>query len=105
MSEVTLDDFWWLKDKETVVKKEKLYLTFKKSDITKYFSNIGVTILENVEALRPWKSPKLILFSFISISIYLSIYGHHLRRSGVFIINFEHICHLVLVFLLLTLSM
>ena len=29
----------------------------------------------------------------------------HWRRSGVFIVNFEHISHLVLVFLLLTLSM
>ena len=29
---------------------------------------------------------------------------HHWRRSGVFIVNFEHISHLVLVFLLLTLS-
>ena len=28
----------------------------------------------------------------------------HLRRSGVFIVNFEHISHRVLVFLLLTLS-
>ena len=28
----------------------------------------------------------------------------HWRRSGVFIANFEHISHLVLVFLLLTLS-
>ena len=28
----------------------------------------------------------------------------HWRRSGVFIVNFEHISHLVLVFLLLTLS-
>ena len=27
------------------------------------------------------------------------------RRSGVFIVNFEHISHLVLVFLLLTLKM
>ena len=27
------------------------------------------------------------------------------RRSGVFIVNFEHILHLVLVFLLLTLNM
>ena len=26
------------------------------------------------------------------------------RRSGVFIVNFEHVSHLVLVFLLLTLS-
>ena len=29
---------------------------------------------------------------------------HHLRHSGVFIVNSEHISHLVLVFLLLTLS-
>ena len=29
----------------------------------------------------------------------------HWGRSGVFIVNFEHILHLVLVFLLLTLSM
>ena len=29
---------------------------------------------------------------------------HHWRHSDVFIVNFEHISHLVLVFLLLTLS-
>ena len=29
----------------------------------------------------------------------------HWRRSGIFIVNFEHISHLALVFLLLTLSM
>ena len=29
----------------------------------------------------------------------------HLRRSGVFIVNFEHISHLVLVFQLLNLNM
>ena len=29
----------------------------------------------------------------------------HWRRSGIFIVNFEHISHLVLVFLLLTLKM
>ena len=28
----------------------------------------------------------------------------HWRRSGIFIVNFEHILHLVLVFLLLTLN-
>ena len=28
----------------------------------------------------------------------------HWRRAGVFIVNFEHIWHLVLVFLLLTLN-
>ena len=27
------------------------------------------------------------------------------RRSGIFIVNFEHISHLILVFLLLTLNM
>ena len=30
---------------------------------------------------------------------------HHWRHSDVFIVNFEHILHLVLVFLLLTLNM
>ena len=30
--------------------------------------------------------------------------GSHWRRSGVFVVNFEHISHLVLVYLLLTLS-
>ena len=30
---------------------------------------------------------------------------HHWRRSGIFIVNFEHISHLVLVFLLSTLNM
>ena len=29
----------------------------------------------------------------------------HWRRSGIFIVNFEHISHLLLVFLLLTLNM
>ena len=29
---------------------------------------------------------------------------HHWRRFGIFSVNFEHISHLVLVFLLLTLS-
>ena len=32
-------------------------------------------------------------------------YAHSLRRSGDFIVNFEHILHLVLVFLLLILNM
>ena len=31
--------------------------------------------------------------------------SRHWRRSGIFIVNFEHISHLVLVFLLLTLNM
>ena len=31
--------------------------------------------------------------------------GGHWRRSGIFIVNFKHISHLVLVFLLLTLNM
>ena len=30
--------------------------------------------------------------------------GRQMRRSGTFILNFEHISHLVLVFLLLTLN-
>ena len=32
-------------------------------------------------------------------------HGCHWRRSGTFIVNFEHISHLVLVFLLLNLNM
>ena len=34
----------------------------------------------------------------------LVIVGSHWRRSDVFIVNFEHISHLVLLFLLLTLN-
>ena len=34
----------------------------------------------------------------------LKVQWRQWRRSGVFIFNFEHILHLVLVFLLLTLS-
>ena len=35
----------------------------------------------------------------------LKINNNDARRSGVFIVNFEHISHLVLVLFLLTLSM
>ena len=35
---------------------------------------------------------------------YIQIYSRHWRRSVVFIVNFEYISYLVLVFLLLTLS-
>ena len=34
-----------------------------------------------------------------------SVKNDHWRSSGVFIVNFEHISHLVLVFILLTLNM
>ena len=37
--------------------------------------------------------------------VFIVNFEHILRRSGVFIVNFEHISHLVLVFLLLTLNM
>ena len=37
-------------------------------------------------------------------SLRISLLRRHWRRSGVFIVDFEHISHLVLVFLLLTLS-
>ena len=40
---------------------------------------------------------------FLSPSWYLLV-QRHWRPSGVFIVNFEHISHLVLVFLLLTLN-
>ena len=42
------------------------------------------------------------LFFFQDIQIFLL--RRQWRRSGVFIVNFEHISHLVLVLLLLTLS-
>ena len=35
----------------------------------------------------------------------VNIKDTHWRHSGIFIVNFEHISHLVLVFLLLTLNM
>ena len=42
--------------------------------------------------------------SHISGVYYTNDPAGHCRRSGVFIVNFEHISHLVLLFLLLTLS-
>ena len=42
------------------------------------------------------------LFRYI-VKVYIEVIGHW-RRSGVFIVNFEHTSHLVLVFLLLTLN-
>ena len=40
----------------------------------------------------------------MSIYIYIYIYIYIWRRFGVFIVNYEHISHFVLVFLLLTLN-
>ena len=40
----------------------------------------------------------------VSMTCHLPNLDSHWRRSGIFIVNFEHISHLVLVFLLLTLS-
>ena len=54
----------------------------------------------------------LFVYSYLSPYYRFSIFFEKLyqnqrqwRRSNVFIVNFEHILHLVLVFLLLTLSM
>ena len=44
-------------------------------------------------------------FSLVLLINMLLIKKHVTRRSGVFIVDFEHISHLVLVFLLLTLNM
>ena len=41
----------------------------------------------------------------LKLTIKTPVVRPHWRRSGVFIVNFEHISHLVLVFLLLTLNM
>ena len=43
--------------------------------------------------------------SVIIVNGYYHKVLHLERRSGVFIVNFEHILHLVLVYLLLTLNM
>ena len=40
----------------------------------------------------------------VSMTCHLPNLDSHWRHSGIFIVNFEHISHLVLVFLLLTLS-
>ena len=50
-----------------------------------------------------WQSVK-ILNDFNPAGIYL-LENNNRRRSGVFIVNLEHISHLVLLFLLLTLNM
>ena len=86
---------------------------------------------ENISTILPEKNDHInLLFSFLPLVSYLA--GNYMfkvnnrntrtrceiyskltiktperclwRRSGVFIVNFEHISHLVLVFLLLTLS-
>ena len=44
------------------------------------------------------------IFSKLTMKTTEFRHWRHQRRSGVFIVNFEHISHLVLVFLLLTLS-
>ena len=41
---------------------------------------------------------------FAALGVVQGLHGVKNSRSGVFIVNFEHISHLVLVFLLLTLS-
>ena len=46
-------------------------------------------------------TPDLTILSFFVLFLIRFLW----RRSGVFIVNFEHISHLVLVFLLLTLNM
>ena len=47
-----------------------------------------------------WVTTNKIKTMFLLLCFY-----YHWRRSGIFIVNFEHILHLVLVFLLLTLNM
>ena len=65
------------------------YQCFKKCQPTILCSKLTTETLEQgVNSKLTLKTPK----------------QHHWRRSGFFIVNFEHNSHLVLVFLLLTLS-
>ena len=68
--------------------------------------------VENVFATTSLTHPCSIYYCTTFTSEYIRIKGItwvqnvcHWRRSGVFIVNFEHISHLVKVFLLLTLNM
>ena len=54
-------------------------------------------------AINEWESQSAITCSKLTIETLQQ--RVEWRRSGIFIVNFEHISHLVLVFLLLTLSM
>ena len=46
-----------------------------------------------------------VLSGFVGIPLLLNINILVARRSGVFIVNFDHVSHLALIFLLLTLNM
>ena len=71
--------------------------------------NMFITLLFHV--ILNFESTKMILvFNIFSIVNLITLRSRYLpaqscRPSGVFIINFGHISHLVLVFLLLTLNM
>ena len=53
-----------------------------------------------------WSTPQsAFTYSKLTIEILEQGVKYDWRRSGVFIVNFEHISHLLLVFLLLTLTM
>ena len=73
----------------------------KIKDITKKKSNKSSFESHAVNKYRKQIKYILYLISPLLKELYL-VYAR--RRSGVFIVNFEHISHLVLVFLLLTLN-
>ena len=56
------------------------------------------------DLLERARDPTQPAFTYSKLTIETLEHGRHWRRSGIFIVNFEHISHLVLVFLLLTLS-
>ena len=66
------------------------------------FSRLSLSVLSNppetVESLVWIKYILLVIKSWKNLNIQISQW----RRSGIFLVNFEYISHLVLVFLLLT---
>ena len=57
-------------------------------------------LFQNVQSIHETQTGFSLVFNN-----YRSPFYNAWRRSGIFIVNFEHISHLVLVFLRLTLSM
>ena len=92
----------WITWKELFLKNsENSYLCFRLAVlhlVSNFFFSLSITVLFFVHIFRCY----FIWHRWSSIFPSASIF--HRRRSRVFIVNFEHISHFVLVFLLLTLS-
>ena len=83
--------------KQAATKKESTIKLFWKSVFKGNFSEIC--------SINHRKIHKKFIFGICIAAVRQSAITCLWRRSGVFIVNFEHISHLVLVFLLLTLNM